>query len=179
LANLLLRQRLDVATAVGYVIQAARALGHAHQRQTVHRDVNPAHLMLSRQGLIKVIGWGKAWRLGSSAVAPYEGAGRMIGTPGFMAPEQFVDSCQVDERTDVYGLGCTLYALLASQSLLPPDWRNEGTVEPAETNAPPLKSVRPEAPDALEAVYQKMLAHAPKDRWASMPQVIEALERTI
>ncbi len=179
LAKLLLRQRLDVATAVGYVIQAARALGHAHQRQTVHRDVNPAHLLLSRQGLIKVIGWGKAWRPGPSSVAPYEGAGRMLGTPGFMAPEQFVDSCQVDERTDVYGLGCTLYALLASQALLPPDWRTEGTAEQAGTNAPPLRSVRPEVPDALEAVYQRMLAHAPKDRWASMPQVIEALERTI
>ena len=179
LAKLLLRQRLDVATAVGYVIQAARALGYAHQRQTVHRDVNPAHLMLSRQGVIKVIGWGKAWRPGSSSVARYEGAGRMIGTPGFMAPEQFVDSCQVDERTDVYGLGCTLYALLASQALLPPDWRTGGTAEQAETNAPPLRSVRPEVPDALEAVYQRMLAHAPEDRWASMPQVIEALERTV
>ena len=49
LAKRLLRQRLDVATAVGYVIQAARALGHAHQRQTVHRDVNPAQLLLSRR----------------------------------------------------------------------------------------------------------------------------------
>ncbi len=179
LANLLLRQRLDVATAVGYVIQAARALGYAHQRQTVHRDVNPAHLMLSPQGLIKVIGWGKAWRPGSSSVARYEGAGHMIGTPGFMAPEQFVDSCQVDERTDVYGLGCTLYALLASQALLPPDWRTGGAAEQAETKAPPLKSVRPEVPDSLEAVYQKMLAYAPKDRWSSMPQVIKALERTV
>lgn len=179
LAKLLVRQRMDVATAVGYVIQAARALGHAHQRQTVHRDVHPAHLLLSRQGVIKVIGWGRAWRPGPSSVAPYEGAGRVLGTPGFMAPEQFVDSCQVDERTDVYGLGCTLYALLASQSLLPPDWRTEGAEEQAGTNAPPLKSVRPEVPDSLEAVYQRMLAHAPKDRWASMPEVIEALERTI
>jgi serine/threonine-protein kinase len=179
LAKLLLRQRLDVATAVGYLIQAARALTHAHQRQTVHRDVNPAHLMLSRQGVIKVIGWGKAWRPGPSSVAIYEGAGRVLGTAGFMAPEQFVNSCQVDERTDVYGLGCTLYALLASQALLPPDWRTEGTAEQAGTNAPPLKSVRPEVPDSLEAVYQKMLAHAPQDRWASMPQVIEALERTV
>nr|MCU0980420.1 serine/threonine protein kinase [Pirellulaceae bacterium] len=179
LAKLLLRQRLDVATAVGYLIQAARALTHAHQRQTVHRDVNPAHLMLSRQGVIKVIGWGKAWRPGPNSVAIYEGAGRVLGTAGFMAPEQFVNSCQVDERTDVYGLGCTLYALLASQALLPPDWRTEGTAEQAGTNAPPLKSVRPEVPDSLEAVYQKMLAHAPQDRWASMPQVIEALERTV
>ena len=93
--------------------------------------MNPAHLLLSRQGLIKVIGWGKAWRPGFNSVAPYEGAGRMLGTAGFMAPEQFVDSCQVDERTDVYGLGCTLYALLASQALLPPDWRTEGTAEQA------------------------------------------------
>jgi serine/threonine-protein kinase len=135
--------------------------------------------MLSRQGVIKVIGWGKAWRPGPNSVAIYEGAGRVLGTAGFMAPEQFVNSCQVDERTDVYGLGCTLYALLASQALLPPDWRTEGTAEQAGTNAPPLKSVRPEVPDSLEAVYQKMLAHAPQDRWASMPQVIEALERTV
>jgi len=178
LAKLLLCQRLDLATAVDYVIQAARGLAYAHRCEIVHRDVQPAHLLLSRHGAIKVVGWGKAWRPGLSFVAPYEGPGRILGTPGFMAPEQFVDSRQVDERTDVYALGCTLYALLASQAMLPPDWCSEAGSPSDPTAAPPLNAVRPDVPDSLEHVYQRMLAHAPEDRWTSMPQVVEALEQT-
>ena len=178
LAKQVLRQRLEVATAVDYVIQAARALGYAHQREIVHRDVQPAHLLVGRSGVVKVIGWSRLWRPGLSFVAPYEGPGRILGTPGFMAPEQFADSRQVDERTDVYGLGCTLYALLASQAILPADWRSEAGAEQAPSAAPPLRAVRPDVPESLEQVYQRMIAWAPEERWASMPQVIDALEHT-
>jgi hypothetical protein len=63
--------------------------------------------------------------------------------------------------------------------MLPPDWRTGVTADEAGPNAPPLRGVRPEVSDRLEAVYQRMLAHAPEDRWASMPEVIEALEQTL
>ncbi len=179
LAALLVRERLTVPAAVGYVLQAARALAHAHQHRVVHRDVHPAHLLLARTGAVKLIGWGQAWCPGPSELDRYEGAGRVLGTPGFMAPEQLAGGFPVDARTDVYGLGCTLFALLASQAMLPPDWRIGEAADAGGRLAPPLRDVRPDAPEALEAVYQKMLAHAPDQRWSSMAEVIEALEQTL
>ena len=134
--------------------------------------------MLNGKGTIKLIGWGHAWCPGPSVLDPYEAAGRVFGTPGFMAPEQLAHGVPVDARTDVYGLGCTLFALLASQAMLPPEWR-AGEMTVAGGPAPPLRDVRPEAPEALETVYQKMLAHAPDHRWPSMAEVINALEQTL
>lgn len=179
LAALLVRQRLATATAVDYVIQAARGLDYAHQQRVVHGNVTPAHLLLTRQGMVKVIGWGQACRLGASSASLGEAAGLLRGTPGFLAPEQFSNSARLDQRTDVYALGCTLYALLACQAMLPPDWQLARTADEAGPQAPPLRSVRPQTPDGLEAVYQKMLAAAPEDRWASMAEVVEALERVL
>ncbi len=179
LAGLLVRERLTIATAVGYVVQAARALAHAHQHGAVHRDVNPAHLLLSRAGAVKLIGWGRAWCPGPSELDRYEGVGHILGTPGFMAPEQLTGGDPIDARTDVYGLGCTLFALLAGQAMLPPDWRTGEAADAGNPSAPPLRDLRPEAPAALETVYQKMLAPAPDHRWSSMAEVIEALEETL
>jgi serine/threonine protein kinase len=179
LANGLLRQQVATATAVDYILQAARGLAHAHQQQVIHCDVTPAHLMLTRQGTVKVIGWGQARQLGSRGSSAGEAAERVGGTPGFLAPELFANSARIDERTDVYALGCTLYALLASQALLPPGWQSARTADETGPQAPPLRDVRPETPDCLEAVYQKMLAESPAERWASMAEVIEALERVL
>lgn len=176
LAKLLVRQRIAAQTAVSYVIQAARGLAHAHQQQIVHGDVTPAHLMLTSRGAIKVIGWGQVGRLGSESSNACHDADRASGTPGGTAPEQFAPGGRIDQRTDVYILGCTLYALLASQPLLPPDGPSARLADEAGPKAPPLRAIRPETPDRLEAVYQKMLAHAPEDRWASMTELIEALQ---
>lgn len=179
LAKRLLRQQVATATAVSYVLQAARGLAHAHQQQVVHCDVTPAHLMLTRQDTVKVIGWGHARRLGSQGSSAGHAAERVGETPGFLAPELFATSARIDERTDVYALGCTLYALLASQALLPPDWQSARTADETRPQAPPLRDVRPETPECLEAVYQKMLAESPEDRWASMSEVADALERVL
>ncbi len=135
--------------------------------------------MLSRTGAVKLIGWGQAWCPGPSELDRYEGAGHILGTPGFLAPEQLAGGYPVDARTDVYGLGCTLFALLASQAMLPPDWRTRETADAGGRSAPPIRDLRPEASEALETVYQKMLAHAPDHRWSSMAEVIEALEQTL
>ena len=179
LARLLVREKLTVQTAVGCVIQAARALAHAHQFRVVHRDVNPSHLLLSQTGTVKLIGWGHAWCPGSNGREAGDDAKHMPGKPGFMAPEQVAGGHGADARTDVYGLGCTLFALLASQAMLPPDWRSGDMARDSGRPAPPLRDARREASEALETVYQKMLAHAPEHRWSSMAEVIAALEQTV
>ena len=179
LAERIIPQRISVQAAVRYIMQTARGLAYAHQQQVVHRDIQPAHLMLTPHNTIKIVGWGKARRSGPNSHGADHEDEPSRGTPGFMAPEQSVPDGHIDPRTDIYGLGCTLYALLASQATLPRDWQSATMSEEAGPNAPSLRQLRPETPQRIEAVYQRMLAHAPEDRWSSMPEVVAALENAL
>src|SRR3954453_20240483 len=97
--------------------QAALGLQHAHENGLVHRDIKPSNLLLGRTGVLKVVDLGIA-RLAErdSGDQTLTGAGEIIGTVEYMAPEQGDASGVVDIRSDLYGLGCTLYKLLTGVS---------------------------------------------------------------
>src|SRR5262249_32583100 len=123
---------LPPAEAADCARQAALALDHAHRRGLVHRDVKPSNLLLTPDGRVKLLDLGLARFLddrAAEATGPRRltvgedetadvvrtGTGAYLGTPAFAAPEQFRDARAADARTDVYGLGCTLYFLLTGR----------------------------------------------------------------
>jgi len=121
LANLVKRQGpLPIAQACRYVAQAAQGLQHAHEHKMVHRDIKPHNLMVTRSGQVKILDFGLA-RFADEA----EGERRLtsvdavVGTPDFLSPEQARNSRNVDIRSDIYSLGCTLYFLLTGQPPYP------------------------------------------------------------
>jgi tRNA A-37 threonylcarbamoyl transferase component Bud32 len=179
---------LPIADACEYAFQAALGLQHAYEKGMVHRDIKPANLMLVRDGataLVKVLDFGLAKATSekttaSGAPAPTKetaltAAGRMLGTPEYMAPEQIRDAASADIRADVYSLGCTLYHLIAGRP--PFTASNLYSLLGAHQNAAPdpLTTVRPDAPLVLAAVVSKMLAKAPADRYQSPREVAAAL----
>src|SRR5205085_7307986 len=108
---------LPVAEACFYVRQAATGLQHAFEKETIHRDIKPQNLILTREGdksVVKILdfGLGKAFREEGAKDHELTGPGKMLGTPDFIAPEQMRDASKVDVRADIYSLGCTLYFLL-------------------------------------------------------------------
>jgi serine/threonine protein kinase len=163
---------LPVPTAVGYVLQAAAALQHAHDRGMTHRDVKPSNLMLTPDGTVKVLDFGlaKLARDGGSGTDP-SARGRLLGTAGFMAPEQIRDPASADGRADVYSLGCTLYYLLAGGPPFP--GHSLLAILAAHQAAPPPPL--PDLPPGLWPVIAKMLAKAPADRFPSPAAAAEAL----
>jgi hypothetical protein len=163
------RQPMDVRSIVSHLLLVAGGLAHAHQRNVVHRDVKPAHVLVARDGGIKLIGWGKSWCDGDWSLSDFEGAGRVVGTPGFMAPEQVADSRDVDERSDIFSLGCTLFALLAASAGL----RESGACVPGKGRS--LASLGVDLPSGLDGVYQGMVEPRPADRLQSITEVIAAL----
>ncbi len=176
----LLRQqgRLDVQRALHYMAQAARGLGHLHGQGIVHRNVKPANLLVDRHDVVKVVG------LGLARVAPgselsggneLTQAGQHMGTPAFMSPEQALDSNRVDPRADIYSLGCTLYAALALSAPYADRPRQQQVEAHRTAPIPSLRAVRPEVPEGLDRVFQRMLAKRPEDRFESMEEVLEAL----
>ncbi len=163
------RQLADVSSMISHLIQVARGLAHAHKRNVVHRDVKPAHVLVAREGGVKLIGWGKSWCNGDWSLSDYEGAGCVIGTPEFMSPEQLADSRDVDERSDVYSLGCTLFALLATSAA------SGESVASGQPNGRSLTSLGVDLPSGLDGVYQRMVERGRADRFQSMNDVIDAL----
>ncbi|MFO0900421.1 MAG: serine/threonine-protein kinase [Pirellulales bacterium] len=159
---------LPIAEACEVVRQAAAGLETAHRLEVVHRDVKPSNLLVSDSGQVKVLD------LGLASLA--SGAGDRSGTADYMAPEQWRAEA-VDARTDVYGLGCTLFKLLTGQAPFQAEGRDtfERMKAHLETAAPDVRSRRDDVPEGLALLLREMLAKTPGERTASMGAVAERL----
>jgi hypothetical protein len=163
------RGRLDPPSALRLARSVARALQFAHERGVIHRDIKPANLLLDRQGRVRILDFGLAKSLTESGALT--AGGTMIGTPGYMSPEQaFAAPEEVDARADVYSLGAVLYEMLTGR---PPF---EGATVLAvlrkiEAEDPPPPGVSPE----VDALVLKALAKDPARRFQSAAEMAEAL----
>jgi CheY-like chemotaxis protein len=169
---------LPVAAAVDRVLQAARGLEYAHAQGIVHRDIKPGNILRAADGVVKVADLGLV-RLSESAGrnTSLTQTGTVMGTADYMPPEQAIDSGLVDHRADVYSLGCTLYFLLTGR---PPYQAGNFLallLQHREAPIPSLRAARPDVPPELEAVFRRMVAKAPEDRYPTMAEVVRELER--
>jgi len=126
LRQLLGSGRVSPREALAIVPQICDALQFAHDHQIVHRDIKPENILLDRQGRVKVADFGLAKIVGTGAdtepgvagaAAPIDltGAGKVVGTPAYMAPEQIKSPAEVDHRADIYALGVVLYQMLTGE----------------------------------------------------------------
>jgi serine/threonine-protein kinase len=167
---------LAPAEAVRLVRAVAGAVGAAHARGIVHRDVKPSNILLASDGTPKVADFGLAKLLDDAD--PLTASGGGLGTPGYMPPEQISKRFgAVGPCSDVYGLGATLYHLLTGRPPFVGDAPQE-VVQTVLTDDPPRpRALRPEVPPGLEAVVVKCLEKRPQDRYQSMAEVIAELDR--
>ena len=167
---------LAYETAADYVRQAADGLAHAHQIGLVHRDIKPANLLVDLKGTVKVLDLGLA-RFSDDGKASLTVAHdeNVLGTADYLAPEQALNSHEVDHRADIYSLGCTLYYLLTAHAPFP-----EGTLPQRlmahQTREPASIAVdRPDAPPGLLEICARMMAKKADERYATAAHVREAL----
>ncbi|RLS55467.1 MAG: serine/threonine protein kinase, partial [Planctomycetota bacterium] len=162
--------------AAEYVRQSARGLEHAHHAGLVHRDIKPGNLLLSPEGIIKVLDLGLARFFneeeGSLTVEHDE---KVLGTADYISPEQAIDSHTVDHRTDIYSLGCTLYFLLSGHPPYNTGALHQRLIAHQTKPVPPLPPERTDIPESLVAIMHKMMAKKVEDRYASAAQVAETL----
>jgi serine/threonine protein kinase/DNA-binding response OmpR family regulator len=175
------RGPLPVREAVAYTAQAARALAYAHGQGIIHRDIKPANLLLDAAGLVKVADLGLA-RFNDTLGRPAEEAsaltqaGTIMGTVDFMSPEQALGLTTIDHRADVYSLGCTLYFLLLARPPYQGPTMMATLLKHREGPIPSPAAVRAEVPAEVDAVFKRMVAKAPADRYQTMAEVVAALE---
>ena len=172
--------RFDEPTALAYIADAARGLAAAHARGIVHRDIKPDNLMVVGAGepgaRVKVTDFGLARPVVQTESLELTRAGTVLGTPLYMAPEQF-GAGPTDPRVDVYGLAATLYHLLAGR----PPFAAAGLAALARAvaseEAPPLDRLIPEISAATSALVARCLSKDPADRLADAGLFLRAIEQ--
>lgn len=162
---------LPLATRLGYVLQTCRALDYAHRRGVIHRDVKPANIVVTRDGVVKVVDFGIA-RLASASQTQ---TGTLLGTLAYMSPEQLRGQ-NAAARADTWALGVVLYELLAYQR--PFRGENHGALLMSilQKEPMPIREVVPQCPVALERVVLKALRKNEKERYQSMEELLKDLE---
>jgi tRNA A-37 threonylcarbamoyl transferase component Bud32 len=174
-------QRMSVAQAVDVTRQLASALGAAHGRGVVHRDLKPSNIFLCEdpevpgRERVKVLDFGVA-KLAQQQSAMVTRAGAIVGTPGYMAPEQCRDSSTVDHRADLYALGCIMYGCLCGRPPFVGDTVEVLAAQLRDAPAPP-RALDPSLPTWLDELILRLLEKDPGRRLQSCAQLVEALDR--
>ena len=164
--------RLPVAEAVAYAIEIARALGAAHARHIVHRDVKPQNVLIDEEGSAKVTDFGIARTLDEEGLTA---DGRVLGTTDYVSPEQALGQ-PVTGQSDLYSLGVVLYEMLTGEVPFKGDNQVAVAMKHVRELLPDVQSKRPEVSAALAAVVDNATAKRQEDRYADDAELIADLE---
>lgn len=172
---------LPVADACEIVRQAALGLQRAHEFGLVHRDIKPSNLMLTTEGVVKVLDLGLARLIeGTALTEEVTSTDQVVGTGDFIAPEQGQDTRMADARSDIYSLGCTLYFLLVGRAPFADPAHNtfvRKVMAHSREPFPPIHTIRNDIPAEVTAVLERMLSKQPSERFQTAAEVADALAR--
>jgi serine/threonine-protein kinase len=160
--------RVPAARKLAWLVDIARALSAAHKSGVIHRDVKPSNVMVSDEGVVKVLDFGLARPLAPVSFRTQEG--HVLGTPRYMSPEQLAGA-EIDARSDQYAFALTAYELVTG--------KHPGGVLAGSVDPPPLDQVLPEISRAVAQVVARAMAQSPSDRFESMEDVAIALDDAI
>lgn len=158
------------------LIKVCDALSLAHARGVVHLDVKPANILLGEHGEVYLTDWGIARRYPSAPPHTASGARAVSGTPSMLAPEQA--RCDaVDGRTDVFGVGATLYAVVGRQGPFRRSDIDDCVAHAARCDHPSLETLEPRTPEALAQIVARAMAPCAQDRYPTVQELKRSLER--
>lgn len=169
------------------VLQALEALSAAHAKGIVHRDMKPANVFVVRRrdergterDFVKLLDFGISKMHGDAGTSGLTMTGVAMGTPSYMAPEQFFDARSVDARADVYSVSAMLYELLSGQLPFDAESYAHLIVKVRTEQAAPLNQIAPNVPLPLAQVVMVGLAKEPHQRWQSAQEFAEALRSAL
>ncbi len=163
---------MDQDRALNIALQVLRAIGYMKRFDIVHRDIKPGNIMLTKTGIAKLGDFGFVKSKFDALLAP---DGEVLGTPDYISPEQAMGTEDIDWRSDIYSLGCTLYHMLVGN----PPFEGTGSAvmrKHIRAELPSPREFNPDIGDGMCAVLERMMAKNPGDRYNTLEELFEDLE---
>lgn len=171
-------RRASIPDTARIAIDLLDALAYSHAKGVVHRDVKPENIVLSKDGAV-LVDFGIARAIAQSGTDRLTRSGFAVGTSSYMSPEQIQGLLDIDERTDVYSLGCVLFECLAGRPPFTADREELVLRMHLDHKAPEVRALRPDTPEPLALAIDRALRGPREDRWqtvAAMRRVLDPLE---
>ncbi|MFP4376819.1 MAG: serine/threonine-protein kinase [Spirochaetales bacterium] len=176
----LIRQRRYIPNEIALLIfrEVCRGLAYAHTRNVVHRDIKPANVLLSKTGDAKLADFGIATIHGGGD-SDLTREGMTLGTPSYMAPEQFQDTRSVDHRADIYSMGVVLYEMVTGKRPYPGSFTPEvlNRIQKGKYERP--RKLNPKVWGFTQRLIRKMLNPKPSRRFSSLNRVVRKIDRRL
>jgi serine/threonine protein kinase len=177
---------LSMAQALKCILQVARGLDYAHHQRIIHRDIKPANLLVDHAGVVKILDMGLARIDSDGDKHELTSTGAVMGTVDYMAPEQALSTKHADARSDIYSLGISLWYLLTGKAAYPGESMMARLLGHRDAPIPSLaealaqrtsgKPIPPQQAATIDAIFHRMVAKRPEDRYQSMQEVVRAIE---
>lgn len=179
-AHLAKHRRLSVPE-VSYVADIVLSvLTEAHRIGIIHRDIKPGNVFLTRDGAIRMLDFGLARVREAASLQVLTREGILMGTPGYMAPEQTLgDTNEITPATDLFGVGALMFKALSGQAVHLGKNKMHVLMAAASQQVRPLAEAAPEVPAPIAAVVDRALRFKASERWASAEEMAHALRRAL
>jgi len=173
LAEICRAREITVQDGLAMALQIIRAVNSAHQKGILHCDIKSSNIMITPEGLVKVLDLGLAKFVDAPTL---RGSGVFMGTPAYTAPE-IIQGAKLDQRSDIFAIGVVLYELLSGR--LPFSGSNPSALMYAMLHNPPLsfREIGREVPRAIETIILKALSKDPQSRYQNLDQMLNDLAR--
>jgi serine/threonine protein kinase/tetratricopeptide (TPR) repeat protein len=162
------RGPLKLDEALGLAIQVAQGLGKAHESGMIHRDIKPANVMVTHDGVAKIVDFGLAKLTGMTRVTR---TGATVGTMAYMSPEQ-AQGETVDSRSDIWSLGAMIYEMVTGQRPFRGDFENAVMYSILNVQPEPMTGLRTGVPMELERIVGKAMAKFPAERYQHADELL-------
>jgi dienelactone hydrolase len=164
---------MPVNEALALTLQIAEGLQEAHRNGIVHRDLKPANIMVTEQGVAKIVDFGLAKLKGLTRLTK---SGTTLGTVAYMSPEQALGK-EVDQRTDIWSLGVILYEMLAGKLPFPGEYDQAMLYAVINEEPESVSKIRSDIPDELQRIVRRTLAKRPENRYQTADELLKELKQ--
>ena len=166
------RGPMKAEEALGVATQVALGMEKAHGRGIVHRDIKPANILITNDGVVKIVDFGLAKLAGQVRMTK---EGSAVGTVAYMSPEQAKGE-PVDQRTDIWSLGVVLYEMVSGRLPFKGDYEQSLIYSILKTDPEPIGKIRKDLPKGLGSIVLKALEKSPNARYQGMEEMLEDLK---